>query len=219
MKFSKETLNILKNFSGINSNLLLKSGNSLSTISAQKNVLAEVTIKETLPVDFGIYDLSEFLGSISFFDDPDIEFSEKEAIISENGYSINYKPSEAGVLALPPTNKIKFPTADVEFDLSGEQLAKMIRVASVLKSPDISVIGKDGKLSVSVSDIKNSLANSYSHNVGETDLTFQANIKVDNLKMIQQDYTVSISSKKISRWKAKDNDMTIFVAIEASSSF
>lgn len=219
MKFSKETLNILKNFSNINSNLMLLPGNTLATISAQKNVLAEVTIPETIPVDFGIYDLSEFLGSISFFEDPDIEFTQKSALISENGHSINYKPSDSSVLALPPKNKIKFPSPEVEFDLPGEQLTKVIRIASVLKSTDVSVIGKNGELVISVSDIKNALANSYTYVVGKTDLVFQANIKVDNLKMIPQDYHVSISSKKISRWVANNNDMTVFVAIETTSTF
>jgi hypothetical protein len=219
MQFSKETIAILKNFSGINSNILLRPGNKLATISAQKNILAEVSIPETLPVEFGIYDLSEFLGIISLSDSPDIEFTSKSAIISDGVDFVEFKPSDPGVLTLPPEKKINFPTPDVVFELTASDLNKLIRYASVMKLTDVSVIGKDGVLSICAFDLKNSLSNNFKHNIGTTDKTFQANIKVDNLKMIQQDYTVSISSKKISRWVAKTNDMTIFVAIEANSTF
>ena len=65
MQLSKETLNLIKNFASINGSLMLKSGNKLATISEGKNVMAEVTITETFPSDFGIYDLHEFLGVTS----------------------------------------------------------------------------------------------------------------------------------------------------------
>ena len=84
MKLSKDTVAIFKNFAGINSNLLLKAGNKLATISAQKNVMADVTVAETFP-DFGIYDLNEFLGAMSLFEDPDLEFGDKSVTISEAG--------------------------------------------------------------------------------------------------------------------------------------
>ena len=67
MKLSKETLSVLKNFATINGNILIKSGDRLSTISAQKNVMASVSVKETFDRDFGIYDLNEFLGVYSLF--------------------------------------------------------------------------------------------------------------------------------------------------------
>ena len=64
MKLSKSTLDILKNFKEINQSILFKQGNSLKTISVMKNILAEATIEEELPKDFGIYDLSQFLNGI-----------------------------------------------------------------------------------------------------------------------------------------------------------
>ena len=48
MKLSKETLSVLKNFATINGNILIKSGDRLSTISAQKNVMASVSVKDCL---------------------------------------------------------------------------------------------------------------------------------------------------------------------------
>jgi len=77
MKLSKDTLSLFKNYAGINSNLLLKAGNKLSTISSQKNVMSDVSVTETFPVDFGIYDLNEFLGAMSIFEDPELTFKTK----------------------------------------------------------------------------------------------------------------------------------------------
>lgn len=77
MKLSKNTINILRNFSGINTNLLLKPGNQLMTVAANKTAFASAEVEETFDTEFGIYDLSEFLGVLSVFSEPDLEFSEK----------------------------------------------------------------------------------------------------------------------------------------------
>lgn len=219
MKISKETVQILKSFSGINSNIMIKQGSRLATISPQKNVMADAAVAETFPADFGIYDLSEFLGALSLFDDPDVKFEGKSVSLSEGNDSIRYFAADASVLTVPPEKKITFPTPDVEFVLPAAVLTKAIRTASVLKATDVSVVGDGTDLKIVVGDLKNATANSYNVIIGTTDLTFSANLKIDNLKMIHQEYTVSISSKKISRWVATSGDMTVFVALESSSSF
>ena len=61
MKISQETLAVLKNFTTINSGIYFKEGNTLSTVSPQKNILADAKINETIPCSFGIYDLNNFL--------------------------------------------------------------------------------------------------------------------------------------------------------------
>jgi len=59
MELNDGTLQVLKNFSGINQNILIKQGNTLKTISEARNVLARATLKEDFTKDFGIYDLNE----------------------------------------------------------------------------------------------------------------------------------------------------------------
>lgn len=218
MKLSKDTVALFKNFAGINSNMLLKAGNEISTISAQKNVMSDTTVGETFPIDFGIYDLNEFLGAMSLFDDPELEFSEKFVTIKENGNSIKYFAADPSVLTAP-TKKITFPEADIEFTLTATMLNMIHRTASVLRASDLSIVGSDGKITVQVGDKKNATGNSYSSHVGNTDKTFQANLKVENLKMLPGDYLVSISSKKISRFKATASDLVYYVAVEADSTF
>jgi ribosomal protein L28 len=218
MKLSKETVNLFKNFAGINSNILLKSGQEISTISAQKNVMSDTKVTETFPIDFGIYDLNEFLGAMSLFDDPELDFSEKFVTIKEGSNSIKYFAADPSVLTVP-TRKISFPDAEIEFTLTATMLNMIHRTASVLRATDLQIIGDGSKIMIQVGDKKNATGNSYSAHAGSTDKTFQANLKVENLKMLPGDYIVSISSKKISRFKASASELVYYVAVEADSTF
>jgi hypothetical protein len=216
MKLSKETVGLIKNFAGINSNLLLKSGNKLATISAQKNVMADAVVTETFP-DFGIYDLNEFLGAMSLFEDPELTFSDKWVTIEQGGNSIKYFAAEASVLTAPQ-KAITFPDAEIEFNMSASMLSMVQRTASVLRASDVSIVGDGSTMSVVVGDKKNATGNSYNSVVGATDKKFKVNLKVENLKMLPGDYAVSVSSKKISRFKGA-GDLVYYVAVEADSSF
>jgi len=216
MKLSKETTALIKNFASINSNLLLKSGNKLATISAQKNVMADATVSETFP-DFGIYDLNEFLGAMSLFEDPELDFSEKYVTIKQGNMSIKYFAADASVLTAPQKS-ITFPEAEIEFTVTAAMLNMIHRTASVLRAADVSIVGDGSTITAVVGDKKNATGNSFSEPVGTTDKTFRVNLKVENLKMLPNDYTVSISSKKISRFKAA-GDLVYYVAVEADSSF
>ena len=216
MKLSKETVGLIKNFAGINSNLLLKSGNKLATISAQKNVMADAVVTETFP-DFGIYDLNEFLGAMSLFEDPELTFNDKWVTIEQGGNSIKYFAAESSVLTAPQ-KAITFPDPEIEFNMSANMLSMIQRTASVLRASDVSIVGDGSTISVVVGDKKNATGNSYNSSVGATDKKFKVNLKVENLKMIPGDYQVSISSKKISRFKGA-GDLVYYVAVEADSTF
>ncbi len=216
MQISKETIAILKTLSSINTNLLLKAGSKVSTISPQKNIVAEVTVAESFPNDFAIYDLNEFLGVLSLFDDADLSFSDKQVKISEGGSSIKYFAADPSILVVP-TKELKFPSAEINLELSANTLARIIKTAAVLRSPDISFVGDGNSIKVIVADLKNPSANSFELQVGETEHTFQLNLKVENLKMMPGDYDVSLTSKKISRFVNKANGAVFYVALELSS--
>jgi hypothetical protein len=217
MKLSKETVALFKNFAGINSNLLLKSGSKLATISGQKNVMADVTVTETFP-DFGIYDLNEFLGAMSLFDDPDLDFQDKYVSIRQGSSNIKFYAADASVLTAPQ-KAITFPDAEINFNLSAAMLNMISKTASVLRASDVAIVGDGSTITVVVGDKKNATGNSFSESVGTTDKTFKVNLKVENLKMLPGDYAVSISSKKISRFKSPATDLVYYVAVEADSTF
>ena len=85
MKISNDTLAILKNFASINSNVLIKPGNMVKTISPVKNVLVESHVTEDFPVEFGVWDLNKFLATVNLFTDPIFNFEDKYVTISESG--------------------------------------------------------------------------------------------------------------------------------------
>lgn len=217
MKLSKETVALFKNFAGINSNLLLKNGNKLATISGQKNVMADATVSETFP-DFGIYDLNEFLGAMSLFDDPELDFQDKYVSIKQGNMNIKFFAADSSVLTAPQ-KAITFPEAEINFNITADKLTMIQKTASVLRSPDVSIVGDGSSITIVVGDKKNATGNSFSESVGTTDKKFKVNLKVENLKMLPGDYQVSISSKKISRFKSPSSDLVYYVAVEADSTF
>lgn len=218
MKLSKDTIAIFKNFSSINSNLIIKPGSNLSTISAGKNIIACAVVDEEFPSQFGIYDLNEFLGAFSLFQDPELTFTDKHVTIKEGKNSVRYFGAASNVLTETPTPKA-LPTPDIEFDLSAQMLTQIQRVASVLKVADFSLIGDGETIAISVGDKTNPTGNSYSSEVGVTDKVFKVNMKVENLKMLQTDYRVAIGAKKVARFQATNQQLMYYVAIEKDSTF
>ena len=217
MKLSKQTVELLKNFSTINSNLLLKAGSKIGTISGPKNIMASSPIAETIPSDFGIYDLNEFLGALSLFQDPDLTFSEKYVDIRENNNSIKYYAAEAANLTVPQ-KEITFPDPEINFRVTSATLDLIRRTSGVLSAPDLVIAGDGSKIIGKVCQKKYASANSYDVDLGPTDKVFNVNLKVENLKMVAGEYNVSISSKRISRF-AGTNDLVYYVAVEADSTF
>ena len=76
MKLSEQTVSILKNYSAINQNLMIKEGSEISTMSAMKNIVSKATVEENFPVEFAIYDLNEFLSAMSLIDKPELDFKD-----------------------------------------------------------------------------------------------------------------------------------------------
>lgn len=218
MKLSKDTLALFKNFASINSNLIIKPGNKLTTISSGKNIMAETVVGELFPTEFGIYDLNEFLGAMSLFENPELNFSDKFVTIKEGKNSVRYFAANQSVLTAVPNVK-QFPNPDIEFDLTSQMLTQVQRVASILKVSDISFVGDGETVTVNVGDKSNPTGSSFDSEIGVTDKTFKVKFKVENLKMMTGDYRVSIGGKKISRFQATNQQLMYYVAIELDSSF
>jgi hypothetical protein len=218
MKLSKETIGILKNYSTISPNILITPGNVLKTRSIQNTIFSSVSIPDTFEMNFGIYDLNEFLGVLSLFNNPDLEFNDKFVRIREDVTSIKYFSADPSVLSVPKKD-IVFPNPEITFNLSSDTLAMILKTSSVLRAPDVSFVGSDGKLKLIVSDKKSDTSNAFEVNVGDTDSTFCINFKVEMLKFVQTDYEVAISSKRVSRFKAVGSDLEYYVGVEQDSIF
>ena len=220
MKLSDQTLVLLKNFSSINQSILFKEGNKLRTISVMKNILAEATVEEDFPKDFGIYDLNQFLNGLSLHNNPDLDFSnDGYAVIREGKSRSKYFFADPTVIVTPPDKNISLPSEDVCFEVSTEQLDKLIKAASIYQLPDVSAVGEAGVVKLVVRDKKNDTSNDFSVVVGETDATFSFNFKVENIKILPGTYEVVVSQKLLSRFSSKNRDLVYFIALEPDSTF
>ena len=220
MKLNQNTIETLKNFAGINTNILIKEGDELSTISTMRNIFAKAKISDQFTNEFGIYDLNEFLAVVSGMNKPELSLQDKHMTISPEGSKskVKYFYSDPSVI-VAPTKEVNMPEAEVTFSLSETNLEQLKKMAAILKSPDLALIGeKGGDIVLKVCDKKNDTSNNFDIVVGEgatADYTFY--FKVENMKMIPGDYDVSVSSKSISHFKNKKLPIEYWIALEPDS--
>ena len=220
MKLSDNTLNVLKNFAGINNSILVKEGNKLRTISVAKNILAEADIPEEFPRDVAIYDLNQFLNGLGLHSDPDLDFSPESYIaIKEGKRRVKYFYADPQVITAPPEKEINLPTEDVCFQLDSTALDKLLKAAAVYQLPDLSAIGEAGVVKLVVRDKRNDTSNEYAVVVGETDKDFVFNFRVENIKIIPGAYDVVVSSKLLSKFSNTRYDLKYYIALEPDSTF
>jgi hypothetical protein len=220
MQLSDKTLNLLKNFAGINQSILFKQGKTIRTISVMKNILAEVNIDEEFERDFGIYNLNEFLNAMSLYQDPQLDFKNESYVsIREGKTRSKYFFADPAVIVTPPDKSITLPSEDVSFELNTQQLDKLLKAAAVYGVPDLSVIGENGVVKIVVRDKKNDTSNDYAVVVGETAASFCLNFKVENIKILPGSYNVTISSKLLSRFVSEDKNLVYYIALEPDSNY
>ena len=220
MQLSQDTIAVLTNFGSINSNIVLRPGQQLKTISEAKNILAVADIVEDFPADMGIYDLNEFLSTYSLVDDATLVFEDNSVQIKNNTNKVKFYFAEPSILTTPDKD-ITMPTCEVNVVLTEEMLSKTKKAASVLGHTDVAIIGDDESISVKVFDTKDSSANTFETELGPntTGHKFSFVMNISNMKIIDGEYDVQISSKLISKWTNKNKPISYFIALEKSSSF
>ena len=223
MKLSEHTVDVLKNFATINQNLVIKQGSTLTTMSAMKNIVAKAEVEESFDKEVAIYDLNEFLASISLFSSPVLEFNEGFVTIKEENTpknSLKYFYSDPSVVT-SPNKTITMPSKEVSFKLNGDNLTKLKRAAGVIGAPDLVLEKKSADVFLTVKDKKNDTANTFSIDVDtvEDGSDFKFFFKVENLKVMDGDYDVDISSKNISHLASSNKDVEYWVALEPESSY
>lgn len=218
--FSKTTLSILKNFSTLNSNLLVKPGNVIKTITPSKNGMAIATTEEKFPVEFGIWDLNKFLGVISLFNNPNFDFGDKSMKIKNGGSSVvTYYYSEPRLLSVP-TKDVVMPKVDVSITMTEKQFAELQKAASVMQLPDLSFTSEDNKIFAMVSDLNDPTSNTYKIVVEENydGSKFMFNFKMENIKILQGDYKVNFAKNVVGEFVHKTMSLTYWFAMEANTS-
>ena len=218
LTLTPQTSSVLKNFSTINSSIMIREGNVLKTISVSENMIAQYTSPETFPRTCGIYDLSQFLMGLSLFEDPGLNFDNDEYVTIRGGRrSAKYYFSDPEItLKSAPERDVRFPSADMEFSLSSEDLVQLQKASAVYSLPDLSFVStEDGTINLNLCDKENDTANAYTQEIqGTSTGAYELFLKVENLKLFPGDYSVKISSKLITEWRHTNLDLVYYIALE-----
>lgn len=215
MKLSKKTTSLLKNFAGINQSIVVNEGSTLQTISNVKDVFAKMQVEETFPQQFAIYDLNEFLGVVSLFEDPDLEFKETHVEISEGSGLQKYFYADASIITTPPEKGVTLPSVEVTAKLSKEQLGTLVRAAAANGATDLTF--SNGSVKVHDKSVPNS--NNFSiQDVASTGGDYELSISVEKLKMVADDYEIEICSKGLTRFVGATG-VEYFVALQPDGKY
>jgi len=228
MRLSETTQNILKNYSTINQSIYLKKGNRLSTISVMRNILAAADVTEEFPVDFCVYDLTKFLNLLSVY--PELEFHEKYVMMYNGEKNYKFYAAEPSIIVYTENtfeldgsennsaSSKPSPTWDIDVSISNATLSTINKVASISGLPDFSLeTGDDSKVFLCALDKKDDTSNVAKEPVGESDKNFRMFFKSENLKLIEGDYSVSISKNKISTFRHQKLPVQYWITLEQDS--
>ena len=99
-----------------------------SPISEAKNIMATAEITEDFPVEFGVYDLNEFLSVHGLIENAALTFDDKSLTMSNGDQKIKYFFAETEILT-QPTKDITMPNAEVGINLSQKVLDQIKKAA------------------------------------------------------------------------------------------
>ena len=145
MKFSNDTMNILKNFSLINQSILFKPGNQLRTTNGAA-VFAEAEILETIPIKAPIWDLPKLLSVMSIVDSPEIDFFPTYLTITSKNNVIRYAYAAESLIKSPPDKSVVVKDTFAELDLSWESIDKILKAVSILRTDVLTFKSEDSKV-------------------------------------------------------------------------
>ena len=219
MKISKNTVEVLKNFSQINPNILVKAGQEIRTINSGKSAFAKAKIEENFDKEFAIYDLNELLAVLSLGDNPEVNFNDDHMAISvQNFGEINFFYSKPELVTSPPDKDLPSSEGFFTYSLTEGSLQFWLRTAATIAAPYVSIVADGTQAKVSITDPEMKNATKFETVIGQTDKTFKAHIPTANIKLMPQDYTVNIpSTGGFVHFKA--SNVEYWIALDKSSEF
>lgn len=216
MKLSETTISVLKNFSMINSGVVINAGKVQRTISPEKTILVEATLPDEFTHKFGIYDLNQFLSNLTTLKNSELTFNDESVTLNDGELSLVYHACSPNLIITPPEKELALKNVDVSFMLPNVTFQKLIRVATMNNLPNLTVVGKDGELLLKIHEKSNDTSNYGSLKIGEfAGKDFTATFKTDNLKLLSDDYNVEIQEAAFAKFVNTAGTLKYFVALES----
>lgn len=216
MKLSERTLLTLKNFANINAGVVFRPGKTQKTWSFDKSILVETELDDDFPCLFGVYDLNQFLGNLTTLNSPELTFNEDHVILDDGMMKINYKSCDPELISSPPNKSLSIDDPSVKFVLTNVVFSKISKLAVMNRLQNISVVGQTGVLKIKAHDIKNDKSNEIITDIGDwTGEDFICTFHAENLKILPDDYTVSIKKNVFSEFRSTSRNLTYFITLLA----
>lgn len=214
MKLSENTLTVLKNFAAINGGVVLQQGKVQKTMSPERSILVEAEIDDSFPETLGIYDLNKFLGNVTMLNNPELEFS-KESVVFSGDIDFKFAACSPNLIVTPPNKDLPMNNIDATFTLTHADLQLMLKSAAFNDLPTISFVGKNGEIRLQAHEKSNDSSNLGSKKICDYDgADFITSFKVENLKLLPNDYEVEIIFDKFAKFTSKNNKLKYFVSVE-----
>ena len=215
MKLSENSFSVLKNFSSINSGLVLQKGKVQKTISPEKTILVEAELDDTIPEQFGIYDLNQFLGNVTTLEKPELEFKSDSVVMSDGQVKLNFYSCATNLIVSPPDKELVMKQIDISFHLDNASLQKLLKLAAMNNLPNLSVIGKNGEITLQAHEKANDTSNFASIRLNDyTGKDFSVSFKVENIKLVPDNYDVEIMIGGFAKFTAKNKKLKYWIAVE-----
>lgn len=217
MKFTDNTLSVLKNFASINSGVVLNEGKIQKTISDKKSILVEANLENDIPKQFGIYDLNRFLGNITTLKNPELTFTSESVVMEDDDFSLTYMECSPNLIVTPPDKELVLKTVDVKFTMTNASIQKLLKIAAMNNLMNLSVVGEDGELRIKIHDKSKASSNFGTFKLGDyAGKDFIATFKTENLKLLPEDYDVEIQIGAFSKFVSKNGNLKYFIALESN---
>ena len=217
MKLSENTISILKNFAEINPSLHFSEGSRIKTRAEAGNIHAEVTLDESFPKSFGIWDLPSAISMLTLFEDAEVEFGEHSMTISKEESQFELFFANEDVVK-PVTSAIPKYESLFECTLSATDITTIKKTSGILKAKAISFIGDGKEVFLSVGDHTASTKNTYRKSLGACTNVFAYNLDISVFKVITDDYKVNVAgTKKFIHFASESKDLDYVLAALADS--
>lgn len=208
IKFSPETLAILRNLAGVNKSMLFRKGSTLYTISEAKSIMVKATITESFESDFAIYDINRLLAVMSHFSDPELIIGEKFITIKEGKKQLNYTFADPRhINTVDPETFEKLDAVvekgEIDFEWKHEVFADVNKALLIMKLPEFEVVGDGSAVKLRAVDSKNPTGDTYEAELDTKEETFNALFKSENIKFLPLDYSVKYATRGIARFDSE----------------
>lgn len=199
MKFSDETLDILKNFSSINQGIRFERGKELMTVSPNETLIAKANIPDEIDGNACVYDLNKFLSTASLFKEGEIEFQDDRSRFwfRQDSKQAYFTYSSPEMIILPKSRNIIEIDYDYTFDVEWGDFKELLKASSIMQLKEVCFNSDGVNIYMSVINSENPTANRYDNYVTENESgeSFEIIVNTDNLKILPRDYKISVSLK------------------------